>query len=87
MINGADTVSLPENSPEDTVVGQLSCVDQDGGQSHTYELLNENNVFEVSTTDSENYDTIEKFRTVSLVIEKAVRCHFTTVVDLRLNTS
>eukprot|EP00794_Sanderia_malayensis_P003137 gene3137-3605_t len=47
LISGADVVMLPENSPNDAVVGQLSCTDQDAGQSHTYTLETNTDVFKI----------------------------------------
>ena len=47
FINGGNNTKIPENAPVKSVVGQLSCIDQDSGQSHRYELLNFMDIFMV----------------------------------------
>ena len=47
LINGSTVMNLPENSPIESVVGPLSCIDQDAGQSHQYELQSGGDIFMV----------------------------------------
>ena len=47
MINGSGLAKAEENSPVGTVVGHLSCVDQDTRQSHSYYLQSNKDIFMV----------------------------------------
>ena len=47
LINGGSRVLLPENSPPEAVVGQLTCVDQDKSQKHLYTMHSKDDVFMV----------------------------------------
>ena len=48
LINGSTVTMLPENTPDDAVVGHLSCVDPDIGQRHVYSLAQADAIFKVS---------------------------------------
>ncbi|XP_065053229.1 protocadherin Fat 4-like isoform X4 [Rhopilema esculentum] len=48
LINGGSRVLLPENSPPEAVVGQLTCVDQDKSQKHSYTMYSKDDVFMIN---------------------------------------